>query len=71
MRTDLITDALSAAGHSRGSLAGAICGPTWSRTQVGRVGDRPLTERWPVLGRHDRAAQWLQVWSPTSSTNST
>jgi integrase/recombinase XerD len=22
-----------------------------------------LTEKWPVLGRHERAAGWLQVWS--------
>jgi integrase/recombinase XerD len=22
-----------------------------------------LSEKWPVLGRHERAAEWLQVWS--------
>ena len=27
------------------------------------AGTVALTERWPVLGRHERAAQWLQVWS--------
>jgi hypothetical protein len=27
------------------------------------TGTVALTERWPVLGRHERAGQWLQVWS--------
>jgi len=22
-----------------------------------------LTEKWPVLGRHEQAAVWLQVWA--------
>jgi integrase/recombinase XerD len=27
------------------------------------TGTATLVQRWPVLGRHERAAQWLQVWS--------
>ncbi|MER6414851.1 hypothetical protein [Streptomyces humidus] len=22
-----------------------------------------LEEKWPVLGRHERAAEWLRVWT--------
>ncbi|MGW3953696.1 hypothetical protein ACWEKM_22910 [Streptomyces sp. NPDC004752] len=25
-----------------------------------------LEEQWPVLGRHEQAAGWLQVWSDLS-----
>ena len=32
------------------------------------AGTVALTERWPVLGRHERAAQWLQVWSDLGRT---
>ena len=26
------------------------------------MGTRVLEEKWPVLGRHERAAEWLHVW---------
>ena len=35
------------------------------------AGTVALTERWPVLGRHERAAQWLQVWSDLGRTSRT
>lgn len=27
------------------------------------MGTEVLEEKWPVLGRHERAAGWLRVWS--------
>jgi hypothetical protein len=27
------------------------------------LGTVVLEEKWPVLGRHERAAGWLQVWT--------
>ena len=27
------------------------------------MGTVVLEEKWPVLGRHERAAEWLQVWT--------
>ncbi len=32
------------------------------RSRVERV-VTVLSEKWPVLGRHGRAAEWLQIWS--------
>jgi hypothetical protein len=41
---------------------GRSCLPATTDLGDSLSGTTVLTEKWPVLGRHEQAAVWLQIW---------